>query len=225
VTVRSSAIEIASRSGRVTVRAGDTPVPLLTKGSGYIDADGVVHSPGHSSVEVECPRGADVVIGAGSGGVHCHGELGRVAVTTSSGTVTIERAGSVDVRTASSSVTVEDCAGACEIVTKSGTVRVGRAGSLTATATAGRVEVGVTRDARVHSVAGSVRVGVTGDGTVNVKSMSGSVVVELPAGSHPATRLRSVSGRVRTENAPPLSPATGVLEVESVSGSILVRYR
>ena len=225
MTVRSGAIEIASFSGRVTVRAGNTPVPVLRKGSGHIDADGVVHTPGHTSVEVECPRGADVVIGAGSGGVRCHGELGRVAVTTSSGTVSIEHAETADVRTASSSVTVETCRGRCEVVTKSGTVKVGSAASVVATVTSGRVDVGLTRDAAVHCVAGSVRLGATGDGTVKVRSMSGSVRIELPHGARPAINLRSTSGRIRREKEPSLDPPTGVLEVESLSGSITVRYR
>ena len=225
MTVRSTAIEIASLSGRVTVRAGDTPVPVLTKGSGHIDADGVVHTRGHTSVEVECPRGADVVIGAGSGGVRCHGELGRVAVTTSSGTVSIEHAASADVRTASSSVNVETCLGTCEVVTKSGTVKVGRASSVVATVTSGRVDVDATRDAAVHCVSGSVRVGATGDGTVKIKAISGSVRVELATGARPAMNLRSTSGRIRRENEPSLGPPTGLLEVESTSGSITVRFR
>jgi DUF4097 and DUF4098 domain-containing protein YvlB len=217
-------LEVASRSGRVTIAVGDVVKPVITKGSGTIDDEGIAHTPGHTSVEVTCPERTDVVIGAASGSVRCTGRLGRVAITTSSGRVEIEEAASIDVRTLSSSVTIGHCAGECAVVSESGSISVATTASLSATSSSGRIEVGETTDATVRSAAGSVRIGASGTGRVVVQTVSGSVTIDVPADALPAMRLVT-RGTVRAD---PFSPSTiapiGVIDIESVSGAITVRH-
>ncbi|MGD9705361.1 MAG: DUF4097 family beta strand repeat-containing protein [Acidimicrobiia bacterium] len=232
---RISSIEVTSRSGQVTIRAADVQEPTITKGAGTIDDRGVVSTPGHTSIEVTCPVGTDVVVGARSGSVRCTGALGRVAITTRAGAVEIEDATSIDVRTRSSTVTIGRCAGTCAVVTKSGRVRIGAAAEVTATSMSGRIDIGFARDATVRSAAGDVHIDASGDGRVLVQTVSASVEIELPTVADPVTTLTSRSGsvkadrieadRVAADRVDPRRPGTGAVDVETVSGSIAVRHR
>ena len=217
-------IEVTSRSGKVTVRAADMAEPVITKGSGTIDDHGVVRTAGHSSVELGCPVGTDVVIGAASGSVRCIGGLGRVAITTASGSVEIEEAASIDVRTQSSSVTIGRCRDACAVVTKSGRVRVETAAAVTATTMSGRIDVGAARDVTIRSATGRVHVGASGEGRILVQTVSGSVEVTMPSAADPATTLTSRTGSIKSDRPASTPSGTGALDVQTVTGSITVRH-
>lgn len=217
-------IEVTSRSGKVTIHAGDVAEPTITKGSGTIDEHGVVHAPGQSSIELGCPVGTDVVIGAASGSVRCTGRLGRVAITTASGAIEVEDAASIDVRTQSSAVTIGRCRDTCAVVTKSGRVRIADAAAVTATTTSGRIDVGAASDVEIRSAAGKVHVRASGEGRILVQTVSGSVEITVPSAADPVINLTSRSGRIATDRPASEQSGTGALDVQTVSGSISVRH-
>ncbi len=217
-------IEVTSRSGKVVIRAGAVAEPTIINGAGTIDDDGVVRAPGQSRIELGCPVGTDVVIGAASGSVRCTGRLGRVAITTRSGAIEIEDAASIDVRTQSSSVTIGRCRDTCAVVTKSGRVRIDDAAEVTATTTSGRIEIAAASDVMIRSAAGKVRVRASGEGRIYVQTVSGSVEITVPPAADPVINLTSRTGWIETDRTTPTQSGAGVLDVETVSGKITVRH-
>jgi DUF4097 and DUF4098 domain-containing protein YvlB len=213
------ALEVASRSGGVVIRARPVAAAEVLSGNAQIDADGVVRSSGSGRIEVVCPEGSDVVIGSSSGTVECHGPLGRVAVTSHSGRVSIEAADEVEVRSASGRVTVGRCGGTCRVAVTSGKVRIQSAGSIDVTVASGRLEAAAVGDAIVRAGSGRVELGLTRAGSVDVSALSGSVAVTVPPGVAPVLQLETRSGRV----AVGVEEGTdGRLAVETSSGSIRV---
>jgi DUF4097 and DUF4098 domain-containing protein YvlB len=213
------ALEIATRSGAVIVRARPIAQPEVLSGRAEIRADGVVRAGASGRIEIACPEGTDVIIGSSSGRIECHGPLGRVAITGHSGRVSIEAAAAIDVRSTSGRVIVGRCTDLCRVAAVSGGVEIGEAGSIDVTITSGRLEVGAVGDAQVHSASGRVVLGLTSVGEVDVHTLSGRVAVTVPRGVEPALHLVSRSGRVRSDVA---SGSEGRVAVESFSGSIKV---
>jgi Putative adhesin len=213
------ALEIATLSGSVVIRARPVARPEVLSGRAEIQPDGVVRAGATGRIEIACPEGSDVVIGSSSGRVECHGRLGRVAVTGRSGRISIDEAREVDVRSASGRVVIGRCEGLCRVAVVSGAVMIGSAGSIEATVTSGRLEVDAVGDAQVHSVSGRVVLGLVRTGSVDVSTMSGRVSVSLPAGVQPDLQLASRSGRVQSDVLP---GSDGRVTIKSFSGSIRV---
>ncbi len=215
----TGALEIATRSGAVTVWARPIARPEVLSGPAEIQADGVVRAGFSGRVEIACPEGTDVIIGSSSGRIECHGRLGRVAVTGRSGRISIEDARAVDVRSTSGRVTIGRCGETCRVAVVSGTVEIGSAGSIDVTVASGRLEVAAVGDVLVRSGSGRVVLGLARSGSVDVSTQSGRVTVFVPAEVEPAMHLVSRSGRVQSD-VPPGSD--GRLAIESSSGSIKV---
>jgi DUF4097 and DUF4098 domain-containing protein YvlB len=57
----------------------------------------------------------------------------------------------------------------------------------------------VAGSAKVQSASGKVELGMRGKGDVAVQTVSGAVKVEVPADVRPATKLRSLSGKLRSD--------------------------
>lgn len=213
------ALEIATLSGSVVIRARPVARPEVLSGRAEIQPDGVVRAGATGRIEIACPEGSDVVIGSSSGRVECHGRLGRVAITGRSGRISIDEAREIDVRSASGRVVIGRCEGLCRVAVVSGAVMIGSAGSIEATVTSGRLEVDAVGDAQVHSVSGRVVLGLVRTGSVDVSTMSGRVSVSLPAGVQPELQLASRSGRVQSDVLP---GSDGRVTITSFSGSIRV---
>jgi DUF4097 and DUF4098 domain-containing protein YvlB len=216
-------LHVSSRSGRVRIRA--TAGASLEVEGGKVEhhPDGVVRITGSKlgsqKVEVRCPAGCDVIVGTESGAVETRGELRDVRVTTRSGKITIEHARDVDVRTSSGTVEVGECTGTCRVVTKSSNVRVDRADQLECSSASGRVDVGQVRDAVVRTMSGRVWVATDAAGRVEVRTLSGTVEIEVPAGARPMTHLKSLSGHVHCDCE---AGTDGELHVATTSGAIKV---
>src|SRR2546425_7276170 len=76
------------------------------------------------NVEVRCPVGTDVSVGAISGSVKLKGSFGSVKVSAVSGGIEIDTVtGNLDARAVSGSIAVKRCAGRCDVSSKSGRVR------------------------------------------------------------------------------------------------------
>jgi len=217
------ALHVTTRSGHVRVAAVVGATLEVSGGTTETQDDGSIRirrAPDADTIEVRCAAGSDVTIGTVSGRVDVSGDPGAVRVATVSGSIRIERAARVDVRSKSGSVEIGQCADDCRIMTTSSKVNVGTAARATVAAVSGVVVLGRVGRAEVKSVSAKVWLALASDAVrVSVHSVSGKVEVRVPPALKPATRLRSISGRVECD----VTRGTDVeVAVASVSGAIRV---
>jgi DUF4097 and DUF4098 domain-containing protein YvlB len=203
-------LHVTTRSGRVTITAEEreelrieSDAPL---GDDKVDVDqtgriSVKSGRGGSGwLEIRCPVGTDVVAGTVSGNVELRGQIGAARVATVSGGVDVERAEAVDARSVAGNIVVARCTGGCRLQTKTGRATCNGSGDASVSTMSGRIQLeNVTGTAKVQTASGAVELGMQGRGDVAVQTVSGAVKVEVPAGVRPATKLRSVVGRPRSE--------------------------
>ena len=140
-------------------------------------------------------------------------------LATISGKIRVDEAARVDVRTKSGKIEIGTCAGDCRIMTKSATVRVARAGRATVAAVSGLVLLERVTSAEVKTISGKVLIGSSGGERVSVHTVSGKVEIRVPAATRPATRLKSLSGKIQND----LTPGDDFeIAVVSMSGAIRV---
>jgi DUF4097 and DUF4098 domain-containing protein YvlB len=215
-------IKITTRSGSVRVVAAAGQDLSVEGGTVGIDEDGTTHirrAKPSSVVEVRCAAGTDVTVGTVSGRVDLSGPLGSVRVATVSGRIQVGEGDQIDVRTKSGKIDIDTCAGECRVMTKSSGVHVRSAGRATVSSVSGIVLLEHVGGAEVKTVSGKVLIGTSGDERVAVHSVSGKVEIRVPRETRPATRLRSLSGQVRSEVTPGDDREISVM---SVSGAIRV---
>jgi len=156
------------------------------------------------SIDVRCPRGTDVSVGAISGRVSLTGTFGSVKISTVSGSIEVDTAeGDVDARCVSGSITVKSCGGRCDVTSKSGRVRVER----------------VDGAAHASTISGGVELGTSGRGEVELKMVSGGAKVKVLEPKHPRVHFQSLSGKMRCECE---QGSDFDLKVRSISGSLEV---
>ncbi len=204
-------LRITSVSGHVTIVAEDRSDLELTsaKQKPELRDEGrtVVLNTIASPLEVRCPRGVDVVVGAVSGHIRLQGDFGSVRVATVSGHITVDSAsGDVDLRSISGHLSIGTCRGRCQLNTKSGRISAGHA----------------ERAVRASTLSGQVELGTAGQEGVQVRTVSGAVRITVQGGRLPRARLRTLSGQVRCD----CPEGTDFdLEASTVSGSIEVSSR
>jgi len=215
---------VVAQSGSVTVTGEQRDDVLVARPDKDVTTgpEGVEVSAKSGSVEIRCPAGTDVFVGAGSGSVELRGTLGDARITAESGNIEVERVLRLDARTASGSIDVEDCELECRCRAGSGRVRVNHAGSVDLTATSGSVEADAVGAAQVHAGSGSVNVGLIEVGSVAIDAHSGSVNVTVPTGCRPMTDLRATNGSVRCDCE---TGNDGLIQVTARSGAITVTER
>jgi DUF4097 and DUF4098 domain-containing protein YvlB len=215
-------LKITTRTGDVHVRAVANAELTVIGGTTEELENGTIHirrAPSASVIEVECAPDTDVTVGTMSGKVELTGALGAARIATKSGKIRVEQAARVDVRTKSGKIEIGECAGACRVMTTSANVHIGRAGRATIAVVSGTVVLEQVDAAEVKSVSGKVLLATGGRERVSVHTVSGKVEVRVPSSVRPATRLRSVSGRI-TDACPPGDDCE--IAVASVSGAINV---
>ena len=154
------------------------------------------------SLTARCPTGTRVSVGAISGSVRLEGTFASVKVSAVSGSVHVGSVrGDADVRSVSGSLSIESCGGDCSLNTKSGRITVGH------------VEKGL----QAATISGTIEVGTAGQGAVELKSISGSVSLQIPEGRYPHAKFRTLSGRVRCDCP---QGEDFELKVTTLSGSI-----
>jgi len=222
--VPGTPLRVVAQSGNVTVTGEERDDVLVARPAKDVTTgpEGVEVSAKSGSVDVRCPYGTDVLVGARSGSVELRGTLGDVRITAESGDIEVERVLRLDARTASGSIDVGDCELECRCRVGSGHVRVIHAGSIDLTAASGSVEADAVGDAQVHAGSGSVTLGLTEVGSVAIDAHSGSVDVTVPAGCRPRTDLRATSGSVRCDCE---TGNDGLIQVTARSGAITVTER
>jgi DUF4097 and DUF4098 domain-containing protein YvlB len=212
-------LRIVSKSGNVDVVANADD--LSVKGGSFVaESDGsFLVTAGSKNLEVRCAPGTDLIVGTMSGSVRVEGRVGAARVASKSGSIEIDDAREVDARTASGRVVVRECEASCRVVVTSGSIRVGKSGHASVAGVSGSIRVEETDAADVKNVSGSISVGCTGIGRISIRSVSGTVEVSVPSDIAPATHLKSISGRIKSECP---NGTDGEIDVKTVSGTVRV---
>jgi len=159
------------------------------------------------NIEVRCPLGTDVSVGAISGSVKLKGTFGSVKVSTVSGGIDVDTVlGNLDARCVSGSISVERCAGRCDVSSKSGRVRVER----------------VEGPTHASTISGGVEIGTAGSDEVELKMVSGGAKVTVFGAKLPRVRFNSLSGKMHCECK---QGSDFDLKVRSISGSLEIKGR
>jgi DUF4097 and DUF4098 domain-containing protein YvlB len=196
----------------VTVPAGSAAD--VKTGSADIRLDGrfddVALKSGSGDVAVDVC--GDAKVSTGSGDVRL-GLVQSATVKTASGDVSAERSrGDLQLSTGSGDVVVLDVAGSAQLSTASGDVEVGSAGP----------ELGV------KTASGDISVRHAAEGDVEVRAVSGDVVVAVGEGTAALLDCTSVTGAVRSELEPSAEPVDTTtkrltIRARTVSGGITIK--
>jgi DUF4097 and DUF4098 domain-containing protein YvlB len=181
-------LKVLTVSARVRITAEDRSDVQMDPPDRYIEnEDGgrvMLTKSKSTNLDIRVPTGMNVSVGSVSGHIELVGRFGQVKVSSVSGHVTIgDTNGDADIRSISGHIDVGDCGGRCRANTKSGHI----------------ITRHVNADLRGHTMSGNVEVGVGGHGDVEVKSISGRIVVKVDPGRRPHIRAKTLSGRVRRE--------------------------
>jgi DUF4097 and DUF4098 domain-containing protein YvlB len=159
------------------------------------------------SIEVRCPLGTDVSVGAISANVKLKGSFGSVKVSAVSGGVEIDTVtGDLDARAVSGNIAVKRCAGRCDVSSKSGRVRVER----------------VEGPTHASTISGAVEIGTAGSDEVELKMVSGGAKVTVLGEKQPRVHFNSLSGKMHCECK---QGSDFDLKVRSISGSLEIKGR
>jgi len=159
------------------------------------------------NLEVRCPIGSDVSVGAISGNVKLIGTFGSLKISNVSGGIEIDSAtGNVDARAVSGSVHVKNCGGTCDVSSKSGNVRIDH----------------VEGSAHASTISGGVEIGTAGRQEVELKMVSGGAKVTVLGEKLPRVRFNSLSGKMHCECK---QGSDFDLKVRSISGSLEIKGR
>ena len=203
-------LKVLTVSAKVLVRAEDrADVEIEPERRIEIDEEaGVMQIRTRSTdLEIFVPEGMNVSVGTVSGDVTMEGCFGTVKAATVSGHVRIgDTEGDADVRSISGHIEVGDCGGRCRANTKSGSIEIDR----------------VASKVLAHTMSGKIEVGTAGLDDVELKTISGKLTVRVDPGRSPRTRLRSLSGKVKSD-----CPEGGDFEIKAstISGNIEVQER
>jgi DUF4097 and DUF4098 domain-containing protein YvlB len=159
------------------------------------------------AIEVRCPIGTDVSVGAMSGTVKLIGTFGSLKISTVSGGIDIDTAtGNIDARCVSGSVHIQSCGGRADVSSKSGRVRIDHV------------------DGSVHAstISGGVEIGTAGGQDIELKMVSGGAKVKVLNEKQPRIRFSSLSGKMHCECT---QGSDFDLKVKSISGSLEVTGR
>ncbi|MFV1990135.1 MAG: hypothetical protein ACC652_05295 [Acidimicrobiales bacterium] len=215
-------LRISSGNVRVLVEALDIEEIDVTGHSAIEIPDGIEIRP-TGPCEVRVPIGTNVIVGSANGDIETRGQLGRVAVSSDNGHITIECADEIDIRNANGEIKIGDCRGECRVHTTNAKVSLELAGSADLTTKNGHIDCQcVTGDATIRSVNGHVSLGVEGGGDVDVEVINAQVDVEIPSHCCPHVTTESCCDHV---DAPVTAGTDFEIAVKSANGQVSVNYR
>lgn len=210
----SPGIEVRIESGRVEIEEGapgSVEVSVDTHDPGFIveqrgtsilvssDKTQPWLSRGSSFVSIKTPVGSDVEIAVASAEVDCRLHLGKVAIKTASGDITLDRATTASVKTASGDTRLNGTEQALHHTSASGDLSVEDAchGSVTISTASGDIRIG-TCDASlvVNTVSGDVEIGRFSGRSGVFKGMSGDIDLGIPTGTSVDLDVNLLSGRL-----------------------------
>lgn len=202
---------VAQRGNTVEI-ASEKNSSWVTRGSTYID--------------VTTPPGSGLYVGAGSASVECDVPLGKVELKTASGDCNLSAADVLVVKNASGDVYVGSVENALRFTSASGDLFVTEVlrGSGNISTASGDVEIESSEETlNISTVSGDVDIKRCVGRTNQLKSMSGSFEVGIPAGTSVDLDVNLLSGRLRLpkgngDKKPVERDIT--IKVKSVSGDL-----
>ncbi len=153
-------------------------------------------------LRITCPHGADLEVRTKSADLRARGEYGTVDLKTASGDIQIDKAkGATRIKTASGDVHIAEVASSLEVQSVSGDLHAGSVqGDIRAQLVSGDVHV---RDAggsiSTNTVSGDQRFEAVREGRVELKAISGDVMVGVRTGSRVYVDANTVSGSTSSE--------------------------
>jgi hypothetical protein len=184
-------------------------------------------------LRITCPQGADLEVRTKSADLRARGEYGTVDVKTASGDLQLETAqGPTRIKTATGDIHIAAVASSLEVQSVSGDLHAGAVrGDIRAQLVSGDVHV---RDAggsiSANTVSGDQRFEAVQRGRVELKAISGDVMVGVRSGCRVYVDANTVSGATSSElelsDAPVQAPAEDAplveLFVKTVSGDVRI---
>jgi hypothetical protein len=156
----------------------------------------------HIKVRIRVPHGTTLRTESGSADVSAVGRYASVEVRTASGDVVVDEVErDAEVKVASGDVRIDRVGGSLKLQTAAGDLSVGPVGGKaeikTAAGDVSLEEVGASLS--VNSVSGDVRVGAVTEGKVELKSVSGDMLIGVRRGSRVWMDVKTVTGDARSE--------------------------
>ena len=154
------------------------------------------------SVKLRVPHGTKLKTETASGDVHAKGRYSDVEARTGAGDISIDEVErDVAVKVASGDVHILSVGGKLQAQTAAGDLKVGTVGGSAEVKTAaGDVSLDeVGGSATVHSASGDLRLGAVTEGKVELKSVSGDMLVGVRRGSRVWMDVKTVTGDARSE--------------------------
>lgn len=184
-------------------------------------------------LRISCPRGSELDARTKSAEITARGEYGAVEVKTASGDIQLDQAtGPTRIKSASGDFHVDQVGSSLDVQTVSGDVHAGSvAGDVHAHLVSGDISV---RDARgsisTNTVSGDQSYEAVMEGRIELKAISGDVLVGIRRGSRLFVDANTVSGSTTSElelgDAPITEPASKgplvELFVKTVSGDVRI---
>ena len=186
-------LEVTGDVHRLKIRVVLKPGTRMTT-----DSDLEVHVPAACRVEVECVS-ASIAVAELRGQVELESVSGDVSVTGTPGELAVEAV--------SGTITVEAAPNKASLESVSGDIEVARAGgSLEASSVSGAVRIlgGTLEGGEVSTTSGEIRLeaDLGGRDSLSVESMSGGVVLVVPAGVNAEFELSTFSGSISSQLGP-----------------------
>lgn len=237
-----ASVECSFPAGSLTVESGppgsasvtvDTARPDSWHLSQTGDQISIVHERGFLSgggraqIRVTVPGRSSLKLGTASADVRSSVGLDRVSVSTASGNVDLGEVGTVTIKTASGDVYIDRVQGDLTVKSASGDVRAGQVdGTVDITTASGDLNIEVAHGPlSVTSASGDVRVARYMGDDVEASTMSGDLVVALPAGISVTLKAHTLSGKVHLPQRRPTQNGAGrpvSVRARSVSGDIRI---
>lgn len=153
-------------------------------------------------IRVVCPHGAELAVETGSADIRAAGRFGAVTTKTGSGDVKVDQVErDAEVKVASGDVRIDRVGGSLKVQTAAGDIAAGTiGGSAQVKTAAGDISLKeVAHDVAVTSASGDVHVASVTQGKVELKSVSGDLIVGIRRGSRVWMDVKTVTGSARSD--------------------------
>ena len=193
-------VELSGKTDGITVSQSGNTVSIAA------DKRGTFFTSATTRAAVGVPAGTDLELSGASLDLISRVPLGEVRAKSASGDIRFTTAASLQVKTASGDLRFEAITGDCEITAASGDV-VGDVidGELRANVASGDIRIGrVGRDVVIKSASGDTQLDRADGDDISIRSMSGDIMIGLPAGIRLDFDLDALSGNVNMP--PPAAP-------------------
>lgn len=236
-------LEVTNTSGRISVVPGATgTIEVMISGDGdrYVVEQigdtvtvrplrGSLRGMVSSDVTARVPPGTEVDAKNASGDVVIEVRASRLEVATASGDLRGgEVTGPARIKVASGNVQLDSVDGSLNIASASGDIRVGTvAADLTIQSASGDARVRCAEGrVTMNSASGELRLGRMEGSELNIRTLSGDVIVGIPARRTVELDMQSMSGELRNrlpegDGSPP--EATVRIVAKSVSGDLIMQ--